>query len=133
MSAKPTQKVNLKFHADRGTEICGVKPETSFGEVRAFTPLAVRAWRQPVRVFSLSFDCRKLYKKSDIVGLNGGGIRRAVAVSFAAFFTYIVDYVSALRIGCDADGAQLAAAFVGAVARIYINMKRIKAFRAMVA
>ncbi len=75
----------------------------------------------------------QLDEQIDVVGLDLGFVCGAVAADLAAFVAFVNDDVSFFGIGFHADGAENAAAGVGAVTGVDIHMKRAKAFGAMVA
>lgn len=68
-----------------------------------------------------------------VVRLNFRFMRGFVAVNFAAFGAFMENDVTLFRVGERFYWVHDAAAFTGSVAGVYVNVKRAKAFGAMVA
>ena len=81
----------------------------------------------------LSFCHGEIYYKRDVIWLYlcfGGG---AVSSDLAAFLTFVDYYKSLFRICFGCYRHKYAAACVCSVSGVYIDMKRAKALRAMIA
>ncbi len=76
--------------------------------------------------------CGQLDQKIDIVGIDLGGVSRAISYARATAFAFMRDDIAALGVGVAEKRAQGAAAGVGAIPGHNINVARIKTKGAMV-
>ena len=84
--------------------------------------------------FSLpSYTCGELDEQVGIIGLDLSVVCRLVADGGTALLTTVDDNKAALGVGERLYRAKNAAAIVGSVAGIYVNVKRTKAKRAVIA
>jgi hypothetical protein len=81
---------------------------------------------------SVGYACSKTYDEIHIVGLYLCLVRRTVSDYRAAFIASVDYNVASLRIGLGAYRAQNAAAGIGTVAGVYVNVKRAKTEGAMI-
>ncbi len=82
--------------------------------------------------FCLITSCGEFYQKVGVVGLNFCFVSRLVSYGSTAPLTAVNYDITALCIGECLHGAENTATFVLSVARVYINVKRAKAKRAVV-
>ena len=77
--------------------------------------------------------CRQLDDKVGIIGLYFCLVRRLVSDDGSALLALMDNDVTPLWVGLRFDRAKYAAAWVGSVAGVYINMQRAQAKGAMIA
>lgn len=81
----------------------------------------------------LEITCCELNEQINVIGLNFGFVRRAIASDLAAFIALVDDDIALFRIGLYANGAKNAAAGVGAIAGVDIHVQGTEALGAVIA
>ena len=75
----------------------------------------------------------ELYQQVQVIRLNLCLVCRAVSFYRAAFFAFVNDDISLFRVGFHPYRAHDTAAWISSVSRVYIDMERAEASRAMIA
>ncbi len=79
-----------------------------------------------------SFSGGELDYQTEIVRLDPCLVRRLATAYRSAFYAFVGDYISALRVGLGKDRLHIPSALAGAVAGVFIEMPRPKAEWTMV-